>query len=84
MAEVLLTYNPFQLHNLSVKLEDTANDISARMWRAYFWGMHIAFLENNEPDPFDKYDAPEYENMSKIYKKFKDIDVSIDKIKREL
>lgn len=84
MAEVLLTYNPFQLHNLSVKLEETANDIPARMWRAYFWGMHIAFLENNEADPFDKYDAPEYSNMSKIYKKFKDIDVPIEQIRREL
>lgn len=84
MAEVLLTANPLRLHDLSVKLEETANDIPARMWKAYFWGLHIAFIENNEEDPFDKYDAPEYSNLNKIYRKYGDIDIPREKILKEI
>lgn len=82
MTEILLNYDPFRLHNLALKLEETANDIPARMWKAYFWGMHIAFLENNEKDPFEQFDAPEYSDLKKIYKKFGDINVPLEQARR--
>ena len=81
MAEVLLTQNPFKLHDLSIKLEDTCNDIPARMWKAYLWGLHIGFLEENDEDPFEEYDKPEYFDLNKIYKKYGTIDFK--KIKKE-
>lgn len=81
MAEVLLTRDPFKLHDLSVKLEDTCNDIPARMWKAYLWGLNIGFLEGNDKDPFEEYDKPEYFDLNKIYKKYGTIDYK--KVKKE-
>lgn len=75
MAEVLLTMNPFKLHNLSTKLEETTNDISARMFKAYFFGIAIMFLENGDCDPFEMFDYPEYADLHKIYRKYGDINI---------
>lgn len=75
MAECLLMNDPFKLHNLAVSLENTYNDVPARMWKAYLWGLHIGFLENGEKDPFEKFDAPEFQDLDKIFRTFGTIDV---------
>ena len=82
MAEILLTKDPFKLHDLSVKLEETYNDIPARMLKAYLWGLYIGFLENGEKDPFEKFDAPEFADLEKIYKTYGTINVDINKLKK--
>lgn len=75
MTEVLLTNDPFKLHNISVKLEETYNDVPARMWKTYFWILHIGFLEKHEKDPFAKFDAPEFANLNQVFKKHGTINI---------